>query len=151
MWLLSLPSPNMCIALGQHHISAEPSSLPLRARIWSRVCWIWTRDIFIFIFVFNSRFSLLPPISLLLAFTAWDTSWLYRSLRGQGDWCQWDSWLLLHYLLLTLKHKNNNEMNVTWKMEKTASKDFFFLDLTGSSLMYLHLKHLSMCKEFSCI
>lgn len=143
-----LPSPYPWIALGKHHGSGEPPSIPWGGAFGPKCAESEPERLF-----FPSWFSLLPMISLLLALTAWITYWLYRSLRGQGDWCQWDSWLPLHYLLLALEHKNNNEMNVTWKMEKTASKEdfFFFLDLTGSSLTYLHLEHLSLCKEISCI
>lgn len=76
--------------------------------------------------IFPPECSLLLLISLLTALTVWDTYWLYRSLRGQGDWCQWDGWLPLHYLLLTLEHKSDNELNVTWKTENTARKENLF-------------------------
>jgi len=140
-----LPLPYTWIAFGQHHRSGDSPHVPWGQEFGPKCAESEPER------HFSSWYCLLPVISLLLALTAWDTCGLYRSLRGQGDWCQRDSWLPLHYLLLTLEHKNNNEMNVTWKMRETASKEDFFLDLTGSALTYLHLKHLSMCKEFSCI
>lgn len=65
----------------------------------------------------------LPP-PFLLSLTAWDVFWQDWGLRGQGGWCQGDSWLPLRYLRLIPKHKNNNEMNVIWEMKKTADRDF---------------------------
>lgn len=151
MWLLSLPSPNMCIALGQHHISAEPSSLPLRARIWSRVCWIWTREIFLFLFLF-----LTPdfPSSLQSLFC-----WLSQHetppdcIEASGGRETGASETAgCYYIIYSLPW--NTKIIMKWMLLERWRKlqaKIFFLDLTGSSLMYLHLKHLCMCKEFSCI
>lgn len=57
-----------------------------------------------------------------------------------------------HYIICSLPW--NIKVITNWMLLERLIKQQakkIFLDLTGSTLTYLHLKHLSMCKEFSCI
>lgn len=117
----------------------------LKATIWPKVCQIWTRETFF------------PPDSLSCIWSLF--CWL--SQHGTPTDCIEASGgreigasetAGCHYIIYSLPW--NIKIIMKWMLlerwRKQQAKKIF-LDLTGSALTYLHLKHLSMCKEFSCI
>lgn len=144
-----LPLPYPWIALGKHHGSGEPPSVSWGGAFGPKCAESEPERLFF------------PPDSLSCLWSLF--CWL--SQHGSPTDCTEASGgreigasetAGCRYIIYSLPW--NIKIIMKWMLLERWRKQqakkvffFFFLDLTGSSLTYLHLEHLSMCKEISCI